>query len=30
MKSHFLLMADYNIWANSRMYRMAATLPDEQ
>jgi uncharacterized damage-inducible protein DinB len=30
MKSHFALMADYNAWANERLYRMASRLPDEQ
>jgi len=30
MKSHFLTMANYNAWANGRLYRMAGTLPDEQ
>ena len=30
MKSHFTMMADYNAWANSRLYRMASQLPDEQ
>jgi uncharacterized damage-inducible protein DinB len=30
MKPHFALMADYNVWANTRLYRMAATLTDEQ
>jgi uncharacterized damage-inducible protein DinB len=30
MRSHFLLMADYNTWANTRVYRMAAALSDEQ
>jgi len=28
MKAHFTLMADYNTWANTRLYRMAARLPD--
>jgi uncharacterized damage-inducible protein DinB len=28
MKQHFSLMADYNAWANARLYRMAARLPD--
>jgi uncharacterized damage-inducible protein DinB len=30
MKSHFAMMADYNAWANVRLYRMAGRLPDEQ
>jgi uncharacterized damage-inducible protein DinB len=30
MKSHFSLMADYNAWANGRLYRMASQLPDER
>ena len=30
MKSHFLMMADYNAWANGRLYGMAQQLPDEQ
>jgi uncharacterized damage-inducible protein DinB len=30
MKSHFLMMADYNAWANGRLYGMARQLPDEQ
>jgi len=29
MKSHFLLMARYNAWANARLYKMASDLPDE-
>lgn len=29
MKSHFLLMAKYNAWANARFYKMASVLPDE-
>jgi uncharacterized damage-inducible protein DinB len=29
MKSHFAMMADYNAWANERLYRMASGLPDE-
>jgi len=28
MKEHFTLMADYNAWANARLYRMAARLPE--
>lgn len=30
MKSHFTMMADYNTWANGRLYGMARQLPDEQ
>lgn len=30
MKSHFAMMADYNAWANVRLYRMAGRLPDDQ
>ena len=30
MKSHFVMMADYNVWANGRLYGMARQLPDEQ
>jgi uncharacterized damage-inducible protein DinB len=30
MKTHFHQMADYNAWANARLYRMAAALTDEQ
>ena len=30
MKAHFVMMAQYNSWANARLYRMAGTLPDEQ
>jgi uncharacterized damage-inducible protein DinB len=29
MKRHFLTMANYNRWANVRLYAMAAALPDE-
>lgn len=29
MKSHFSMMARYNAWANTRLYRMAGALPDE-
>lgn len=29
IKSHFLLMATYNKWANARLYKMASALPDE-
>lgn len=30
MKEHFALMAEYNAWANTRLYRMAAELPDTE
>lgn len=30
MQQHFALMAEYNAWANARLYRMAARLTDEQ
>lgn len=30
MKAHFALMAEYNAWANARLYRMASQLSDEQ
>ncbi len=30
MKSHFVTMAEYNSWANARLYRMAGQLSDEQ
>ena len=30
MKSHFAMMADYNSWANGRLYEMASRLSDEQ
>lgn len=30
MKAHFVLMAEYNAWANSRLYEMANRLSDEQ
>jgi uncharacterized damage-inducible protein DinB len=30
VKEHFALMAAYNDWANTRLYRMAAQLSDEQ
>lgn len=30
MKSHFLMMAEYNAWANARLYRVAGRLPDAQ
>jgi uncharacterized damage-inducible protein DinB len=29
VKSHFSMMARYNAWANTRIYTMAAALPDE-
>lgn len=29
MRDHFLTMARYNAWANSRLYEMAGSLPDE-
>lgn len=29
MKTHFVMMASYNAWANVRLYRMAGTLADE-
>jgi len=28
MKTHFVMMADYNQWANARLYRMARQLED--
>jgi uncharacterized damage-inducible protein DinB len=28
MQQHFLMMADYNAWANGRLYRMARQLPE--
>lgn len=30
MKAHFTSMAEYNLWANARVFRMAAALTDEQ
>lgn len=30
MKAHFVMMAEYNAWANARLYDMARRLPDEQ
>lgn len=30
MKQHFTLMAEYNRWANERLYRMAGALTDEE
>jgi uncharacterized damage-inducible protein DinB len=29
VKAHFLMLARYNEWANSKLYGMAAALPDE-
>jgi uncharacterized damage-inducible protein DinB len=29
MKSHFSMLARYNVWANSRLYAHASHLPDE-
>jgi uncharacterized damage-inducible protein DinB len=29
MKTHFVMMASYNAWANARLYRMAGALADE-
>jgi len=29
MKTHFVMMAKYNAWANVRLFRMAAALRDE-
>jgi uncharacterized damage-inducible protein DinB len=29
MKTHFVMMANYNAWANSRLFRVAAELADE-
>lgn len=29
MKAHFLQMAEYNAWANGRLYRMAQALPED-
>jgi uncharacterized damage-inducible protein DinB len=29
IKEHFVMMAQYNAWANERLFRMAAGLPDE-
>jgi uncharacterized damage-inducible protein DinB len=28
MKSHFSMLARYNAWANTRLYKMVASLPD--
>lgn len=30
VKQHFILMANYNAWANTRLYRMAEQLSDDQ
>jgi uncharacterized damage-inducible protein DinB len=30
MKAHFAMMANYNAWANVRLYRMASQLPQEK
>ena len=30
MKSHFVMMSEYNAWANARLYEMAGRLSDEQ
>jgi uncharacterized damage-inducible protein DinB len=29
MKTHFVMMANYNAWANARLFRVAAELADE-
>jgi uncharacterized damage-inducible protein DinB len=29
MKTHFVMMAKYNAWANARLFRMAGALQDE-
>jgi uncharacterized damage-inducible protein DinB len=29
MKTHFVMLAKYNAWANARLFRMAAALQDE-
>jgi uncharacterized damage-inducible protein DinB len=29
MKTHFVMMANYNAWANARLFRMAGALADE-
>lgn len=29
MKTHFLMMANYNAWANARLFRMAGALRDD-
>ena len=30
MKTHFAMMADYNAWANGRLFEIASRLPDDQ
>ena len=30
MKTHFVMMAKYNAWANARLFRMAGALQDER
>jgi uncharacterized damage-inducible protein DinB len=30
MKAHFIQLAEYNAWANERLYRLAGQLSDEQ
>ncbi len=30
MRSHFVMMAEYNAWANARVYGMARALTDDQ
>lgn len=30
MQAHFVMMAEYNAWANRRLYAAARQLPDEQ
>jgi uncharacterized damage-inducible protein DinB len=29
MKTHFAMLANYNAWANARLFRMAGALPNE-
>jgi uncharacterized damage-inducible protein DinB len=29
MKTHFVMLANYNAWANARLFRMAASLQDQ-
>lgn len=29
MQAHFVMLARYNAWANTRLYRMAGALPDD-
>jgi uncharacterized damage-inducible protein DinB len=29
MKTHFVMMAKYNAWANARLFRMAGALPND-